>query len=302
MNSLSSIIPIPIPGFSDPFSSWSHLLAAGAAFVGAFFLYRRGRGNTARVIALMVFSFSLIFLFSMSGVFHLLERGGVARGVLQRLDHAGIWVLIAGTFTPIHIILFRGPWRWAILSLIWILAVTGLVLEVVFFTSFPEWLLLSFFLGLGWIGALSGVQFMRLFKDNSVRLMLAGGVFYSIGAVIDFLKWPIFIPGVIGPHEIFHIFVILGAGAHWFFIYHWAGHPVANVITFSVHVFPTGRVVARAGGEPMIIEAASVEEFKRIVTGRVAAKFHESIQPLIRLRYIQEEHLQTMEVPQSKAH
>jgi channel protein (hemolysin III family) len=99
--------PIPFLGFTDPVSSWSHLLAAVAFFIGAFLLCHRGRGNAARVTSLIVFSLSLVFLFSMSGVFHLLERGGTARAVLQRLDHAGIWVLIAGTFTPIHTILFR---------------------------------------------------------------------------------------------------------------------------------------------------------------------------------------------------
>ena len=169
--------PIPILGFADPVSSWSHLLGAGIAFVGGFFLWHRGRGNAARMTSLMVFSFSLVFLFSMSGTFHMLEFGGTARDVLRRLDHAGIWLLIAGTFTPIHVILFRGGMRWAILLLIWVLAITGLVLEVVFFTSFPESLLLSFFLGLGWLGAVSGGHFMLRFRDPTIRLLAAGGIF-----------------------------------------------------------------------------------------------------------------------------
>ena len=286
-----NFIPIPIPGFSDPISSLSHFAAAFAAFVGVFFLCLRGRGNAGRIGSLVVFSISLIFLFSMSAVFHLLERGGGARDVLQRLDHAGIWVLIAGTFTPIHMILFRGPWRWAILLLVWTLAITGLVLEIVFFSSIPEWLLLSFFLGLGWIGALSGLQFFRLFKDKSIRYLLAGGIFYSIGAIIDFAKWPDPFSGVLGPHEIFHLFVILGASAHWFFIYSWSHHPVANNLLFYVHIFPDKKVVATAIDEHLIIEANSVEELKTLIQAQIKEKYHSSIQPQIRLRYFQDEHL-----------
>jgi channel protein (hemolysin III family) len=286
-----SSFPTPFLGFADPVSSWSHLLAAFASVIGGFVLCYRGRGNPARVASLIVFSLALVFLFSMSGVFHLLPRDGQARGVLQRLDHAGIWVLIAGTFTPMHTILFRGSWRWLVLTLVWTLAITGLVLEVVFFSSFPEWLLLSFFLGLGWIGALSGVKFERMFKDSSVKLLLAGGLFYSIGAVIDFVRWPTFLAGVIGPHEIFHFFVILGALSHWLFIYRWSSHPVANKILFNVQICPTRKVIATAVGESLQLEADSVDEIKRLIKARVTEKYHATIQPTIRLRYFQEEQL-----------
>ena len=285
------MLPIPIPGFADPVSSWSHLLGAVAAFVGMIALIRKGHGNAGRLFSLVLFSFTLMFLFSMSGVFHLLDRGGVARDVLQRLDHAGIWALIAGTFTPIHAILFRGPWRWAVLLVVWTIAITGLVLEVVFFTHFPEWLLLSFFLGLGWVGALTGFQFRRTFGHESLKLLAAGGIFYSIGAVIDFAKWPDPWPGVIGPHEIFHFWVLLGAASHWLFVYRWSDHPVANVITFNVRIFPTSHFIARAIGERCEVEADSLEELKARIRATVKARFHDSITPKIHLRYFQEETL-----------
>ena len=98
-----------------------------------------------RLAALSLYSFALIFLFSMSGVYHLLAQAGDARAVLQRLDHAAIWVLIAGTFTPIHVILFRGPWRWLILTTVWVIGLLGLIFEAIFFTSFPQWLITSLF-------------------------------------------------------------------------------------------------------------------------------------------------------------
>lgn len=282
--------PIPFAGFADPISSWSHLLAACAALVGTGSLLTKGRGNTSRTIALLVFSFSLVFLFSMSGVFHLLDRGSDSRGVLQRLDHAGIWTLIAATFVPIHTILFRGHRRWLILVVVWTAAITGMVLEMVFFHDVPEYVLLSLFLGLGWIGALSAYHFRKTYGDPSLQLLAWGGILYSIGAAIDFAQWPIIIEGVIGPHEIFHFFIIAAAFFHWLFVYRWSNHPVNNTLVFEVVVFPD-RVVANALKENMKIEGHSIEEVKKLIRVVLSDRYHSSIEPKVRLRYFSEEHL-----------
>lgn len=283
------MVPVSIPGFTDPVSSFSHLFMAGLSAAATPFLLYKGRGNAARVMALGVYSFSLMFCFSMSGVFHLLDRGGLAREVLQRLDHAGIWVLIAGTITPVQVILFRGPWRWGMLLLVWTLAIVGLVLEIVFFTEFPEWLLISFFLGLGWLGAFSMLKFRRVFTGASIALVVAGGLFYTFGAVLEYLQWPTVIEGVIGSHEIFHILVALGAISHWAFVYNWCHHPIGNEIFFHVHIFPDGRVHARAVGDSLDIYASSVTELKGVLMDHVMRKFHTSMRPLVRLRYFNDE-------------
>ena len=281
---------VAVFGFSDPFSSWSHLLMAAAAFVGGIFLLGKGRGSAARVSALALYSGSLVFLFSMSGVYHLLEPGGAAREVLQRLDHAGIWILIAGTFTPIHVILFRGAWRWLILLIVWVIAITGLVLEVIFFATFPEWLTLTLFLGLGWIGALTGYKFRTSFHGESLHQLVMGGIYYSLGGVIDFLKWPTLWTGIFGAHEVFHVFVILGAASHWAFIHRWANHPVANTIVFHVGIFPD-TFVATAVSDHLRVEAKDMDTLKATIKRQVALKYHESIEPRIHLRYFQEETL-----------
>jgi len=105
-------VPYPIPGFSDPFSSLSHLLGAFIFLVLSFPLLKSGKGNLLRSIALSVFSFASVFMLSMSGVYHLLSPDGEARVILQRLDHSAIFVLIVGTMTPVHLILFRGFMCW----------------------------------------------------------------------------------------------------------------------------------------------------------------------------------------------
>jgi channel protein (hemolysin III family) len=209
----------PIPGFSEPFSSLSHLLGAGVFLVLSFPLLRLGLGNFPKFIALGIFSFASIFMLSISGVYHLLSPDGAARVVLQRLDHSAILILIVGTMTPIHQILFKGFMRWGWLLLVWLIAITTLTLKNVFFTSFPEWLGLVLFLGLGWFGAVSG-GLLWYRKDKSfIKLLLIGGLAYTVGAILEFVEQPLLIRGVLGPHELFHIAVLIGLGFHWKFVY-----------------------------------------------------------------------------------
>ncbi len=210
---------IPIAGFSEPFSSLSHLIAAGIFLALGIWLMIRGRSSHARVFALAVFVFSVVFLLSMSGVFHLLEPGGTARAVLQRLDHAGIFFLIAGTFTPIHGILFKRSLRWGVLLFVWTIAITGIVLKSIYFSDIAEWLSLSLYLGLGWVGALTGILLYRRFHFEFIKYLIFGALAYTIGAIFEFLRTPILIEGVLGPHEIFHIFVLFGISFHFIFIF-----------------------------------------------------------------------------------
>lgn len=208
-----------IPGFSDPFSSLSHLIGAGVFLFYGVKLIRLARGHRGRVAVVSIFVFSVVFLLSMSGVFHLLGHHGAARAVLQRLDHAGIFGLIAGTFTPVHGILFKGIWRWGILSLIWSAAITGIVLKSIFFNELAEWLGLLFYLGLGWIGILSAYLTHKLHGFKIIKPLIYGALAYTVGATLEFLQFPVVIPHVIGPHELFHIAVLAGIAWHWQFVH-----------------------------------------------------------------------------------
>jgi channel protein (hemolysin III family) len=208
----------PIPGFTETVSSLSHLLGAGVFAVMAIFLLRRGWGNMVRVGALSVYAFTCVFLLSMSGVYHLLAIEGTARAVLGRLDHAAIFALIAGTFTPVHAILFHRLGRWGPLLLIWLAVVTAITLKSIFFNHVSECLGLSLYLGLGWIGALTGVVLWRLYGAGFVRPLVLGAGAYTVGAAFDFVRWPVIIPRVVGPHELFHVAVLAGIAWHWKFV------------------------------------------------------------------------------------
>jgi len=159
-----------------------------------------------------------VLLLSLSGAYHLLAPESAARGVLARLDHAAIFVLIAGSFTPVHAILLHAPWHRLLLACIWAAAIAGLTLKSVFFTTKPEGLGLMLYLGLGWLGVITTVAIARRFGLRFILPLVWGALAYTIGAVADYGRWPEPIPGVVGSHEIFHLAVLAGISFHWAFI------------------------------------------------------------------------------------
>ena len=281
---------VSIPGFSEPFSSLTHLISAGGFAAASFFLIRQARGNCLRVTGLAVYAFTVVYLFSMSGVYHIFEPGGMPRLVFQRLDHSAIWATIAGAFTPIHIILFRGFWRWGVLLLIWAITVTGLVLEVIYLKDIPEFVSLSFYLCLGWMGVLSGFKFLRCYREQSFRFIALGGISFSIGAVMEYLRVPTLLPGIVGPHEVFHIFVIAGVFFHWQFMRIIAGFAITDRLTFLVKVRPDSHIFVTAVTEAIKFEVQSKDEIYSKINYWVARKYPAYTRPnAIKLKYVDEE-------------
>ncbi len=204
----------------------SHLLGAGVFAVLGVVLWRRGRGDARRTAMLGVFAFASVLLLSMSGVFHMLREGGAGRAVLGRLDKAAIFVLIAGTHTPVQGLFFRGWARWGVLIVIWLLAATGITLFSIFYDSLPWGLGTGIYILLGWIAGGAGILVWRRFGTSEVKLLIVGGVIYSVGAVLMGLGWPVLIPGVIGPHELWHVAVLVALSLHWRFLYAHADRPL----------------------------------------------------------------------------
>jgi channel protein (hemolysin III family) len=231
---------LSIPGFSDPVSSLTHLAAAVVFAILSFSLIARGRGDARRVSSLAVFAFSCVLLLSLSGVYHLLTPETAARSVLLRLDHAAIFLLIAGSFTPIHAILLRERWQWHLLGWIWGAAIAGLALKTVYFDTVPLWLGLLMYLGLGWLGVISTIALARRFGVRFVLPLVWGALAYTLGAVAEFVGWPVLVAGIVGPHEIFHLAVLAGISFHWAFIYRIAGSERTGGLDAQVAVLNFG--------------------------------------------------------------
>lgn len=205
-------------GVCQPFSSLSHLLAAAVAMLAAVFLLRRAYGNRSRVASIAVYVSTVIISLGISGAYHWVARDCPARSVMQRLDHCAIWLLIAGTFTAVHGVMFRGVWRSGILIFIWAYAVVGVLLQALAFEHVNGVVGLVLYLGLGWVGALSIFKVGRQVGFRAARLIWFAGVAYSAGAVLEATGRPVLASGWLGPHEIFHVAVIVGVALHWAFI------------------------------------------------------------------------------------
>jgi channel protein (hemolysin III family) len=212
-----------LPGFHEPFSAATHLLGALAfAIAGVPLLRRGGRGDAARLAFLGTYVVSGVFLMSVSGAYHMTATGGTARAVMLRLDHAAIFVLIAGTFTPVHGLLFRGALRWGPLAMVWAAPGAGVAINALTASVPPEWVWLTCYLALGWLGAVSGALVWWWYGFGMVRPLLWGGLAYSAGAVADVASRPIVIREVIHAHEVFHVAVLAGAAFHYVFVWRFA--------------------------------------------------------------------------------
>ncbi len=204
----------------DPASGLSHLAGAALSVVGLVVLLRVAVGNHDpwQIVSFAVFGGSLILLYSASAIYHLLNVPARAGVVLRKLDHIMIFVLIAGTYTPVCLVALRGPAGYAMLAVIWSLAVAGVFFKV-FYLNAPRWAYTGIYLLMGWICVFAIVPLARAVGVRRLLWLLAGGVFYSVGAVIYGLKKPNLVPGWLGFHEIFHIFIILGSLSHFYFVY-----------------------------------------------------------------------------------
>jgi channel protein (hemolysin III family) len=208
-------------GFREPFNSASHFLGA-IVFTGLMVrLLRRGEGNRARVVALVVFGATSVFLLLMSSIYHM-HWPGSRRDVMEQMDVAAIFALIAGTFTPAYTILYRGPARLWLLALCWGAAILGITFRTIFFDSMSGWLGTGLFLLFGWIGAISAWDLWKRYSFAFIRPLVWGGLAYSCGAVMLEFHWPTLLPRIVGPHELWHIAVLIGLGFHWRFVWQFA--------------------------------------------------------------------------------
>jgi hemolysin III len=200
--------------FRDPVSGLTHLGAAVAAGFGLVALLAVGRGDPAKELSLLVYGLSLVLLFAASAAYHLVRVEPAALLRLRKFDHSAIYLLIAGSYTPICLHFFSGFWQWGLLGIIWLMAVSGVVVKL-FVIHAPRWITAGIYLVMGWLSILALPQMLASMPAAALAWLLAGGLFYTIGAVVYVLKRPDFYPGRFGFHEIWHIFVILGAFSHF---------------------------------------------------------------------------------------
>ena len=198
----------------EPVNGLTHFFAAIVAMIGLVALIIIGWKSAVKEISLGIYGISLILLFSASATYHMVKAKPKIIEKLRKLDHSAIYVLIAGTYTPFCVLMFEGFWKWGLLALIWSLAMIGVASEVILIKA-PRWLRVSVYLMMGWIVIAAIGEMLKVLPVGALVWLLAGGVIYTLGAIIYATKKLDLFPGKFGFHELWHIFVILAALAHF---------------------------------------------------------------------------------------
>ena len=209
--------------FREPVSGFSHLLGALVSLVGLVALILKAltfkEYKYLSLTSAIIFGLSLIFLYTASSVYHLVKSSEGVIKFLRKLDHSMIYVLIAGTYTPICLISLNGYWRWSIFISIWSLALLGILFKMIWFNA-PRWLSTAFYLLMGWLVVIAFSPLSKVLPTMGITWLVLGGIFYTIGGIIYALKLPNF-SVKFGFHELFHIFVLFGSLSHFLLVYNY---------------------------------------------------------------------------------
>ncbi len=198
----------------DPVSGLTHLAAAILAFFGLIALIVISWGDTPKLVSVTIYGITLIAMFSASATYHMTISSPKVIAILRKIDHSAIYLLIAGTYTPFCVNAFHGFWKWGLLSIIWGLALIGVGIKI-FIINTPRWLNAGIYLLMSWLIIAAIGEMVNTLPAEVITWLIVGGVIYTLGTIVYITKKMDFIPGVFGFHEVWHIFVILAAAAHY---------------------------------------------------------------------------------------
>jgi hemolysin III len=208
-------MPWPDFAFRDPVSSITHLSTALAGLFVTALLWRLARGDRGKRLSLACFGACIVVLYATSGVYHAipLPKQSPPVELFRRLNHSAIYVLIAGTYTPVFAVLLAGAQRRRYLIGIWSLAAVGVAAKWLFRVGTDPFSV-GLYLAMGWIGLMPLSRLRRVIGWRGIAWGFAGGLAYTAGAIFEMLRWPVFLPGVVGYHEVFHVCDMLGTALH----------------------------------------------------------------------------------------
>ena len=212
------------PKFSikDPGSAITHFIGMMMALFAATPLIIKATGSPDRihVISLVVFILSMVLLYGASATYHTFNLSKRVNLVLKKIDHMMIFVLIAGTYTPICLVVLNGRVGYTLLAIVWGIAIVGIVIKG-FWVTCPKWFSSVLYIAMGWVCVLAFTQILNRMSAAAFGWLLAGGIIYTVGGIIYALKLPIFNSKheKFGSHEIFHLFVLGGSICHFILMF-----------------------------------------------------------------------------------
>ena len=206
----------------DPGSAITHFIGMLMAIFAAVPLLIKAAHEPSRiyVVSIAVYAASLILLYAASTTYHTFNRSEKLNTILKKVDHMMISVLIAGSYTPICLLVLGGKTGILLLSIVWGIALIGILIKA-FWVYCPKWVSSVLYIGMGWTCVLAFTQILNSMSPAAFGWLLAGGIIYTVGGVIYALKLPIFNSRhkYFGSHEIFHLFVMGGSACHFIVMY-----------------------------------------------------------------------------------
>jgi hemolysin III len=193
----------------EKFNSISHLIGATLALAGLVVLVVSAsmKGDPWRIVSFSIYGATLFALYLFSTLYHSLR--GKSKALFQKIDHTAIYLLIAGTYTPFTLVTMKGTWGWTIFSIVWGLAVAGIVQELALKTK-HRILSVVIYLVMGWVVVIAIRPLMKVLPVSGMVWLVAGGVFYTIGVIFYVLD-----KKILHGHGIFHVFVLAGSISHY---------------------------------------------------------------------------------------
>ena len=206
----------------DPGSAITHFIGMLMAIFAAIPLLIKAAHEPERIylVSIAVYAASLILLYAASTTYHTFNISKKVNTILKKIDHMMISVLIAGSYTPICLLVLGGRMGWILLAIVWGFAIAGILIKA-FWVFCPKWVSSVLYIGMGWTCVLAFTQLLNSLSPAAFGWLLAGGIIYTVGGVIYALKLPIFNSKHknFGSHEIFHLFVMGGSLCHFVVMY-----------------------------------------------------------------------------------
>ncbi|MBT9778191.1 hemolysin III family protein [Clostridium sp. MCC353] len=206
----------------DPGSAITHFAGMVMAACAAAPLIMKAYqpDDRIRIISMVIFISSMILLYAASTIYHTLDISPAVNKLLRKIDHMMIFILIAGTYTPICVIVLGDKTGWNMLALVWGIAIVGIIVMACWITC-PKWFSSVVYIAMGWVCVLAFTKIVKALPPAAFGWLLAGGIIYTIGGIIYALKLPIFNTNHknFGSHEIFHLFVMGGSLCHYIMMY-----------------------------------------------------------------------------------
>ena len=206
----------------DPGSALTHFIAMILALCAAspLIIKAAAEPDKSHVLALSIFIISMILLYAASTIYHTLDISPKINRMLRKVDHMMIFILIAGTYTPVCMLVLGDRTGWIMLALVWGIAAAGILINALWITC-PKWFSSVIYIAMGWVCVLVFGPLLKTLSTPAFLWLLAGGIIYTVGGVIYALKLPIFNAKhkFFGSHEVFHLFVMGGSVCHFIFMY-----------------------------------------------------------------------------------